>query len=119
MSQGGQIAETTDEICQDQEVEKAHTEEEESDEHASLTQSHSSFLLGMNLLMVMASMTLSDQELLEYEDMDSARAKEQHVKASVSKLKNKKQEFHQLKMTDRQTPRIPTRVLNSRHGRRM
>ena len=115
MSQGGHVAETTDAMCRDKEVEKAPTEEEESNEHASLMQSQSSFLLGMNLVMIMASLTLSDQELLDYEDMDNASAKEQHVKASVSRLKKKKQEFHQLKITDQRTPRIPTRVLNSRY----
>ncbi|XP_021748738.1 uncharacterized protein LOC110714513 [Chenopodium quinoa] len=114
------MAEITEKLYYDQE--EQNQENEEENENAYSIRPDSSFLVELNLVMIIASLSLSDQEVLEYEDMNEISVKEQQdFKALVSKLRARKRGFDELKIADRQASRskLQTKVLDSRHGRKM
>ncbi|KNA08821.1 hypothetical protein SOVF_159310 [Spinacia oleracea] len=101
-------------------------EEEENENHSSpssVKSDASSFLVELNLVMIIASLSLSNnQELLEYEDdveeFTVKKDQQDYYKAFVSKLHTRKRGFDDLKIPDRRSG-LQSKVLDSRHGRKM
>ncbi|KAL2892081.1 Plipastatin synthase subunit B [Bienertia sinuspersici] len=116
------MAESSGEMYVDQEEQKQQVEEE--NENVSSMRADSLFLFELNLAMVIASLSLSNQELSEFEeDMEKLNIKEQQqdFKALVSKFHARKRGFDELKISDRRATqsRLKTKVLDTRHGRKM
>ncbi|KAL9234527.1 hypothetical protein vseg_009388 [Gypsophila vaccaria] len=94
-------------------------EEEDEDSATSSMMPDEAYLLELNLVMIIASLALSNQELSEFEDMEKLNAKEKNLKTFVSKLRGRKRDFDEHRITDRRATRLQPKILDSRHGRKM
>ncbi|GAB4844567.1 hypothetical protein Ancab_037965 [Ancistrocladus abbreviatus] len=113
-----QLAETSKEMYDEDDL--MEKQEEESDKD-SCVHTNSSFLLELNLVMLVAFLTLSPEELSQFEDSENVNiVKDQERKAVVpSKLQNRKRELSDFKVADRRATKLQRRVMDSRHGRKM
>ncbi|XP_074272932.1 uncharacterized protein LOC141596627 [Silene latifolia] len=114
------MAEITEEVCDGDQIVAMEKEEEKEENVTSSMMGDEAFLLELNLVMIIASLTLSNQEVSELEDMEKHNVKDQELKAFVSKCRGRKRDIDELRIPDRRTTRIqPPRILDSRHGRKM
>ncbi|KMT20352.1 hypothetical protein BVRB_1g003510 [Beta vulgaris subsp. vulgaris] len=117
------MAERREEVYYDEEEQKLQVNDaNETEENASIMMQDSIFLLKLNLVMVMASLSLSNEELSDFDDMEKLSVKdEQEYKTFVSKLHSHKRGFDELKIPDRRASRsrVQTKVIDSRHGRKV
>ncbi|GAB2291076.1 hypothetical protein Dimus_025331 [Dionaea muscipula] len=90
-----------------------------TEDNSSSLQPAESFLAQLNLVMVMAFLTLSPEELLQFEETETISAKEQETNVVASKLQSRKRELKDFKVTERRPSKMHTRIVDSRHGRRM
>ncbi|KAK9743124.1 hypothetical protein RND81_03G219200 [Saponaria officinalis] len=114
------MAENKEEInVNDEENEAMQKEEEDEESVRSSVIPDEAYLLELNLVMIIASLALSDQEISEFGDMEKLNAKEQDIKTFVSKLRGRKREFDECRIPDRRATRLQPKILDSRHGRKM
>jgi len=103
----------------DQSHETVQNEEENDESVRTLMAPDEAYLLELNLVMIIASLALPDQDFSEVEDDKKINVKEQDFKTIVSKLRGTKREFDELKIPDRRATRLQPKILDSRHGRKM
>ncbi|GMH17295.1 hypothetical protein Nepgr_019136 [Nepenthes gracilis] len=94
-------------------------EEQDNIEDLYYTQPNAHFLFELNLLMVIASLTLTPEELLQFEEMEIVSFKYQEITATISKIQNRKRELSDFKVADRRALKSQTKIMHSRHGRKM
>lgn len=100
----------------DEETVVVHEEESKSDDcHHSKELPNTSFLAEMNLLLVfLSSLSLPDQEILNYEQGEGQSARHREAKDCMSRLRTKRQEISKVKLMGRPTPRFQATVRYSR-----
>ncbi|GAB2217437.1 hypothetical protein Droror1_Dr00000628 [Drosera rotundifolia] len=111
------MAEATEEMYDMEEVIKKEVDNKDEDNPCMLTSE--SFLAQLNLVMVMACLTLPTEELLQFEEAETISAKEQEINTMVSKLQSRKRELQDFKVIERRPSKTQARIVDSRHGRKM